>query len=60
MGWIIAGIVLVALQAIAVVVDLRDRGRQGKRIAGGLRRARQDDVVPNPQVGDQGNYLGSW
>ncbi|SEF24500.1 hypothetical protein SAMN05421837_102741 [Amycolatopsis pretoriensis] len=58
MGWIVAGIVLVAVLAVALVVDLRDRGRGGKRIAGGLRQARQDDVVRNPQVGDQGNYLG--
>ncbi|MEU4520285.1 hypothetical protein AB0F52_16495 [Amycolatopsis sp. NPDC024027] len=58
MGWVIAASTIVALLAIAVVVDLRDRGRQGKRIAGGLRQARQDDVVRAPQVGDQGNYLG--
>lgn len=58
MGWIIAGIVIVALLAIALVVDLRDRGRGGKRIAGGLRDARQTDIVQDPQVGDQGNYLG--
>ncbi|MFJ9782230.1 hypothetical protein ACIRSS_21780 [Amycolatopsis sp. NPDC101161] len=47
-----------ALLAIAAIVDLRDRRRGGTRIAAGLRQSRQDDVVRDPQVGDQGNYLG--
>jgi hypothetical protein len=54
MGWIVLGIVVVALVGVAVLVDLRDRKRGGKRIAAGLRDARRTDVVPNPQVGDQG------
>jgi hypothetical protein len=54
MGWIVMGIVVAALLGVAVLVDLRDRKRGGKRIAGGLREARQTDVVPHPQVGDQG------
>ncbi|MCR6486164.1 hypothetical protein M8542_25375 [Amycolatopsis sp. OK19-0408] len=58
MTWIILGIFVAVLLGIAVVVDLRDRGRKGKRIAGGLRAARQTDIVQDPQVGDQGNYLG--
>lgn len=58
MTWIILGIAVVVMLAIAVVVDVRDRGRGGKRIAGGLRESRRDDVVQDPQVGDQGNYLG--
>ena len=57
MGWLIAGIVVVALLAVAVLVDLKDRGRGGKKIGRtGLRESRTDDVVP-PQVGDQGAYL---
>ncbi|MEQ0561297.1 hypothetical protein ABJI51_27185 [Amycolatopsis sp. NEAU-NG30] len=54
MGWIVLGIVVVALLALALVVDLRDRRRGGKPVAGGLRQARQTDVVQQPQVGDQG------
>ena len=57
MGWIVFGIAIVALLAIALMADLRDRGRGGKRIAGGLGEARRDDVAQNPQVGDQGSYL---
>jgi hypothetical protein len=57
MGWIVLGIVVVGLLAVALVVDLRDRGRGGKKIAGGLGEARRDDVVQQPQVGDQGTYL---
>jgi len=57
MGWLIAGIVVVALLAVAALVDFKDRGRDGKKIARtGLRESRIDDVVP-PQVGDQGVYL---
>jgi len=57
MGWLIAGIVVVALLGVAALVDLKDRGRGGKKIARtGLRESRTDDVVP-PQVGDQGVYL---
>ncbi|MGW4521347.1 hypothetical protein [Amycolatopsis sp. NPDC004378] len=58
MGWIIVGVVIVVLLTVAVVVDSKDRSRGGKRIAGGLRQSRQDDDVRDPQVGDQGNYLG--
>jgi hypothetical protein len=54
MGWIVVGIVIGALLAVAVLVDLRDRRRGGKRIAGGLGEARRTDVAQNPQVGDQG------
>jgi len=35
MGWIVFGIAIVALLAIALMADLRDHGRGGKRIAGG-------------------------
>lgn len=57
MGWVIAGIVVVAILAVAALVDFKDRGRGGKKIARtGLRESRIDDVVP-PQVGDQGSYL---
>lgn len=57
MGWLIAGIVVVALLGVAALVDLKDRGRGGKKIARtGLKESRTDDVVP-PQVGDQGAYL---
>ncbi len=58
MGWIIAGIVLVAVLAVAALVDFKDRGRGGKKIArSGLGDARRDDVTPQVQVGDQGVYL---
>ena len=57
MTWIVLGIVVVALLAIAVLVDLRDRRRGGKRIAGGLGEARRD-LPPDPHLGDQnGTYL---
>ena len=57
MGWLIAGIVVVALLTVAALVDFKDRGRGGKKVArSGLRESRIDDVVP-PQVGDQGVYL---
>lgn len=32
MGWVIAGTMIVVLLSIALVVDLKDRGREGKRI----------------------------
>ena len=57
MGWIVLGIVVVVLLGVALLVDLRDRGRGGKRIGRGLGEARRDDVAQNPQVGDQGGYL---
>jgi hypothetical protein len=56
MGWVIAGTMIVLLLSIALVVDLKDRGRGGKRAARRLGDARRD-VVPNPQVGGQGSYL---
>ena len=58
MGWIILGVVVVALLAIAVLVDLKDRSRGGKRIAGGLGEARRTDIAPDPHLGDQnGTFL---
>lgn len=59
MAWIVIGASIAVVLGIALVVDLRDRGRGGTKLArhGGLRQARRDDLMANPQTGDQGAYF---
>ncbi|MFE0023507.1 hypothetical protein [Amycolatopsis sp. NPDC059021] len=57
--FVILGVIIVGLLAIAVVVDFKDRNRRGRPLArgNGLGQARRDDVNQHPQTGDQGGYL---
>ncbi|GAA4551202.1 hypothetical protein [Amycolatopsis samaneae] len=58
-AFVILGIIVVVLLAIAVIVDFKDRNRRGRPLTRGanLGQARRGDLNPQEQVPDQGGYL---